>query len=222
MQDLNFRKKRKTPGQKPHRKIKGNKLRFEDPRKKLYFEKKKGRKNAVSIRRALLFLFQAALVCAAAVLLVLFFGYRVSNAGDSMNPALKNGDVVLVNRLVYQIKSPARGDIIVFRPGGNENSHYSIKRVVGLPGETVQIIDGSVYIDGEKAESDIYTSDIEYAGTAEEPVELGEDEYFVIGDSAGVSDDSRTEDVGNVRLEDICGEAWFVASFGEDFGFIRD
>ena len=204
MQDLNFRKKRKTPGQKPHRKIKGNKLRFEDPRKKLYFEKKKGRKNAVSIRRALLFLFQAALVCAAAVLLVLFFGYRVSNAGDSMNPALKNGDVVLVNRLVYQIKSPARGDIIVFRPGGNEKTHYSIKRVVGLPGE------------------DIYTSDIEYAGTAEEPVELGEDEYFVIGDSAGVSDDSRTEDVGNVRLEDICGEAWFVASFGEDFGFIRD
>ena len=222
MQDLNFRKKRKTPGQKPHRKIKGNKLRFEDPRKKLYFEKKKGRKNAVSIRRASLFLFQAALVCAAAVLLVLFFGYRVSNAGDSMNPALKNGDVVLVNRLVYQIKSPARGDIIVFRPGGNEKTHYSIKRVVGLPGETVQIIDGSVYIDGEKAESDIYTSDIEYAGTAEEPVELGEDEYFVIGDSAGVSDDSRTEDVGNVRLEDICGEAWFVASFGEDFGFIRD
>lgn len=222
MQDLNFRKKRKTPGQKPHRKIKGNKLRFEDPRKKLYFEKKKGRKNAVSIRRAMLFLFQAALVCAAAVLLVLFFGYRVSNAGDSMNPALKNGDVVLVNRLVYQIKSPARGDIVVFRPGGNENSHYSVKRVVGLPGETVQIIDGSVYIDGEKAESDIYTSDIEYAGTAEEPVELGEDEYFVIGDSAGVSDDSRTEDVGNVRLEDICGEAWFVASFGEDFGFIRD
>ena len=222
MQDLNFRKKRKTPGQKPHRKIKGNKLRFEDPRKKLYFEKKKGRKNAVSIRWALLFLFQAALVCAAAVLLVLFFGYRVSNAGDSMNPALKNGDVVLVNRLVYQIKSPARGDIIVFRPGGNEKTHYSIKRVVGLPGETVQIIDGSVYIDGEKAESDIYTSDIEYAGTAEEPVELGEDEYFVIGDSAGVSDDSRTEDVGSVRLEDICGEAWFVASFGEDFGFIRD
>ena len=222
MQDLNFRKKRKTPGQKPHRKIKGNKLRFEDPRKKLYFEKKKGRKNAVSIRRAFLFLFQAALVCAAAVLLVLFFGYRVSNAGDSMNPALKNGDVVLVNRLVYQIKSPARGDIIVFRPGGNEKTHYSIKRVAGLPGETVQIIDGSVYIDGEKAESDIYTSDIEYAGTAEEPIELGEDEYFVIGDSAGVSDDSRTEDVGNVRLEDICGEAWFVASFGEDFGFIRD
>ena len=222
MQDLNFRKKRRTPGQKPRRQMKGKKLRFDDRRKKLYFEKKKGRKSVVSIRRAFLFLFQAVLVCAAAVLLVVFFGYRVSNAGDSMSPALKNGDVVLVNRLIYQIKGPARGDIIVFRPGGNENTHYSIKRVVGLPGETVQIIDGSVYIDGEEAEGDIYAADIEYAGTAEEPVELGEDEYFVIGDNTGVSDDSRTEDVGNVRLEDICGEAWFVANFGEDFGFIRD
>ena len=222
MQDLNFRKKRRTPGQKPRRQMKGKKLRFDDRRKKLYFEKKKGRKRVVSIRRAFLFLFQAVLVCAAAVLLVVFFGYRVSNAGDSMSPALKNGDVVLVNRLIYQIKGPARGDIIVFRPGGNENTHYSIKRVVGLPGETVQIIDGSVYIDGEEAERDIYAADIEYAGTAEEPVELGEDEYFVIGDNTGVSDDSRTEDVGNVRLEDICGEAWFVANFGEDFGLIRD
>lgn len=222
MQDLNFRKKRRTPGQKPRRQMKGKKLRFDDRRKKLYFEKKKGRKRVVSIRRAFLFLFQAVLVCAAAVLLVVFFGYRVSNAGDSMSPALKNGDVVLVNRLIYQIKGPARGDIIVFRPGGNENTHYSIKRVVGLPGETVQIIDGSVYIDGEEAEGDIYAADIEYAGTAEEPVELGEDEYFVIGDNTGVSDDSRTEDVGNVRLEDICGEAWFVANFGEDFGLIRD
>lgn len=222
MQDLNFRKKRRTPGQKPRRQMKGKRLRFDDRRKKLYFEKKKGRKRVVSIRRAFLFLFQAVLVCAAAVLLVVFFGYRVSNAGDSMSPALKNGDVVLVNRLIYQIKGPARGDIIVFRPGGNENTHYSIKRVVGLPGETVQIIDGSVYIDGEEAEGDIYAADIEYAGTAEEPVELGEDEYFVIGDNTGVSDDSRTEDVGNVRLEDICGEAWFVANFGEDFGLIRD
>ena len=222
MQDLNFRKKRRTPGQKPRRQMKGKKLRFDDRRKKLYFEKKKGRKRAVSIRRAFLFLFQAVLVCAAAVLLVVFFGYRVSNAGDSMSPALKNGDVVLVNRLIYQIKGPARGDIIVFRPGGNENTHYSIKRVVGLPGETVQIIDGSVYIDGEEAERDIYAADIEYAGTAEEPVELGEDEYFVIGDNTGVSDDSRTEDVGNVRLVDICGEAWFVANFDENFGFIRD
>lgn len=222
MQDLNFRRKRKTPGQKPRRQMKGSKLRFEDRRKKLYFEKKKSGKKSASIRRILGLLFQAALVCAAAVLLVISFGYRVSNAGDSMNPVLKNGDVVLVNRLIYEIKSPSRGDIVVFRPGGNESSHYSIKRIVGLPGETVQIVDGSVYIDGEEADSDIHVSEIEYAGVAEEPVELGEDEYFVIGDNTSVSDDSRMEDIGNVRRSDIFGEAWFVASFGEDFGLIRD
>lgn len=222
MQDLNFRRKRKAPGQKPRRQMKGSKLRFEDRRKKLYFEKRKSGKKSVSIRRILGLLFQAALVCAAAVLLVISFGCRVSNAGDSMRPVLKNGDVVLVNRLIYEIKSPARGDIVVFRPGGNESSHYSIKRIVGLPGETVQIIDGSVYIDGEEADSEIHVSEIEYAGVAGEPVELGEDEYFVIGDNAGVSDDSRMEDIGNVNRSDICGEAWFVASFGEDFGFIRD
>ena len=222
MQELNFRRKRKSPGQKPRRQTKGTKLRFEDRRKKLYFEKRKTGKRPVSIRRVLGLLLQAAVVCAAAVFLSVSFGYRVSNAGDSMNPVLKNGDVVLVNRLIYEIKDPSRGDIVVFRPGGDENSHYSIKRIVGLPGETVQIVDGKVYINGEEADKDIHVSDIAYAGVAEEPVELGEDEYFVIGDNTGVSDDSRTEDVGNVRLEDICGEAWFVANFGEDFGFIRD
>ena len=176
----------------------------------------------MSIRRVLGLLIQAAVVCAAAVFLSVSFGYRVSNAGDSMNPVLKNGDVVLVNRLIYEIKDPSRGDIVVFRPGGDENSHYSIKRIVGLPGETVQIVDGKVYINGEEADKNIHVSDIAYAGVAEEPVELGEDEYFVIGDNAGASDDSRTEDVGNVKADDICGEAWFVTTFGGDFGLIRD
>ena len=136
MQELNFRRKRKSPGQKPRRQTKGTKLRFEDRRKKLYFEKRKTGKRPVSIRRVLGLLLQAEVVCAAAVFLSVSFGYRVSNAGDSMNPVLKNGDVVLVNRLIYEIKDPSRGDIVVFRPGGDENSHYSIKRIVGLPGET--------------------------------------------------------------------------------------
>ena len=83
-------------------------------------------------------------------------------------------------------------------------------------------MDGKVYINGEEADKDIHVSDIAYAGVAEEPVELGEDEYFVIGDNTGVSDDSRTEDVGNVKADDICGEAWFVTTFGGDFGLIRD
>ena len=97
-----------------------------------------------------------------------------------------------------------------------------IKRIIGLPGETVQIVDGNVYIDGEEMKDHIYVSEISYAGIAEEPVELGEEEYFVIGDNAGASDDSRTASIGNVSLDDIYGKVWFAADFGDNFGFVKD
>ena len=71
-----------------------------------------------------------------------------------MKPVLQNGDVVLVNRIVYNATTPKRGDIIVFKPKGNENAHYYIKRIVGLPGETVEIIENNVYIDCEKLVED--------------------------------------------------------------------
>ena len=81
-------------------------------------------------------------------------GTAVSNIGDSMNPVLHNGDIVLVNRLIYDTSTPKRNDIIVFRPNGNENAHASIKRIVGLPGETIQLKDNAVYINGEKLKED--------------------------------------------------------------------
>ena len=153
-----------------------------------------------------------------AVFLVAAFGQRVSTAGDSMAPALRNGDVLLINRAVYHIKSPSRGDIVAFRK--EENGHFSVKRIVGLPGETVQITDGTVLIDGEELTNQIYVSNIEYAGEAEQPVELGEDEYFVIGDNHAASDDSRLPGIGAVTRDEIYGEAWFIVSPGKDFGFI--
>ena len=118
--------------------------------------------------------------------------------------------------LSYQ--SPARGDIVAFRK--EENGHFSVKRIVGLPGETVQITDGTVLIDGEELTNQIYVSNIEYAGEAEQPVELGEDEYFVIGDNHAASDDSRLPGIGAVTRDEIYGEAWFIVSPGKDFGFI--
>lgn len=128
--------------------------------------------------------------------------------GDSMKPVLNNGDVVLVNRMVYNAVKPGRGDIIAFRPGGNENVHYSIKRIVGLPGETVQIQDGKVYIDGEELTKDIYVSDVEYEGIAEQPVELGEGEYFVMGDNQAGSDDRR------MRISEMSAEKISTAKSG--------
>ncbi len=155
-------------------------------------------------------------------MLVFFFGQRVSNAGDSMRPTLQNGDIVLMNRLIYNASKPKRGDVIAFKPNGNENAHYSIKRVVGLPGETVQIKEGTIYINNEEQVKDIYTFEIESPGIAEEPIKLGEGEYFVMGDNHTSSDDSRMADVGNVKREDIYGRVWFVASFGDNFGFVND
>lgn len=162
-----------------------------------------------------------AVICLLAFILVWNLGQRVSMIGDSMSPALKNGDIVLVNRVVYNARRPRRGDVIVFKPKGNENSHYYIKRVIGLPGETVEIIENGIYVNGEKLEETYQTTKLDRAGRASEKIKLDEDEYFVLGDDRENSEDSRDTDVGNVKREYIYGKAWFVLSPRQDFGFIR-
>lgn len=188
--------------------------------KKLQFGKEKGQIDYDLIRTAGQWAFQIALVCLLAFVLVLYFGQRVNNIGDSMRPAIKNGDIILVNRMIYDASKPKRGDIIVFKPNGNENAHSYIKRIIGLPGETVQIKDGKIYINGKKLREEYKTAEITEAGTAGEKLTLGGDEYFVLGDNRQNSEDSRTADVGNVRRSDIQGKAWFNLSPGKNFGFI--
>lgn len=161
------------------------------------------------------------LVCLFAFVYVWFFGQKVSTVGDSMNPVLSNGDAVLVNRIVYNAMRPRRGDVVVFKPGGNKNSHYYIKRIIGLPGETVEIIENGIFIDGERIEEEYETSEISEVGIAAEKIELGENEYFVLGDDRENSVDSRSEDVGNVERKDIYGKAWFVVSPIKHIGFIK-
>ena len=188
---------------------------------KLYFRKKCRSLKTEKVKTAIEWGTEIIVVCILAWMLVSFFGQRVSNAGDSMSPVLKNGDVVLINRIVYDARKPKRGEIIAFRPNGNENAHYCIKRVVGLPGETVQIKDGKVYIDGKVQKKNIYTSDLDFAGIAEKKLTLGETEYFVLGDNGAGSDDSRLADIGNVKREDIGGKVWFVTNIGKNFGFVK-
>ena len=164
---------------------------------------------------------QIAVVLLFAFVFVWYFGQRVSTVGDSMSPMLTNGDVVLVNRFAYNVTSPKRGDIIVFKPKGNENSHYYIKRIIGLPGESVEIIEGSIYINGEKLEEDYTASEINDVGIISEKITLGGDEYFVLGDDRDKSEDSRMADVGNVKRSYIYGKAWFLLSPFDRIGFIR-
>lgn len=125
-----------------------------------------------------------------------------------METTLHNGDNLIVDKLSYRFRDPKRYDIIVFPYKYEENTYY-IKRIIGMPGETLQIKDGYVYIDGEQLTSDIYGNElIEDPQTAEDPVTLGEDEYFVMGDNRNHSMDSRDPSVGVLKKSDLMGRAW--------------
>jgi len=165
--------------------------------------------------------FKISVACLLAFVCVWYFGQQVSTVGDSMKPVLNNGDVVLVNRIIYNATTPKRGDIIIFKPKGNENIHYYTKRIIGLPGESIEIMENRIYIDGEKLEEEYDTTDIDDVGIVDEKIQLAGDEYFVLGDNRASSEDSRNADVGNVKREYIYGKAWFVISPRKDFGWIR-
>ncbi|MBM6949485.1 signal peptidase I [Mordavella massiliensis] len=194
--------------------MRGLRFRRRRRRRRIHFEIR-------MLRPVALWAGKIAIVCLFAFVFVWYFGQRVAVVGDSMSPILSNGDVTLVNRIVYDATAPKRGDIIVFQPKGNENSHYYIKRIIGLPGETVQILEGDIYIDGEKLEEDYEVSEISDPGTAVEEITLAGDEFFVLGDDRENSEDSRMPDVGNVRRSYIYGKAWFVVSPWEHFGFVH-
>ena len=140
------------------------------------------------------------------VALVFAFGIRTSVVGESMEPALSNGQEVLINKIAYQFSSPKQGD--VFRPNGNENAHLSVKRVVATPGDTVQIIQGKVIINGAVYTQD-KAEDTPDPGVAASPITLGADEYFVLGDNRRNSEDSRSANIGNISRGMIEGKAWY-------------
>mgnify|MGYP005768902543 FL=1 len=147
------------------------------------------------------------LAAAAAVCWVLFFE-KARVYGHSMEPALKDGQTVLVDKLAYRLGEPERFDVIVFRDWREEGRYY-MKRIVGLPGETVQIADGRVTIDGVLLEEPSEREEIRDARRASEPVVLGQAEYFVLGDNRNGSSDSRDSDIGNVSAEQIIGRVVF-------------
>ena len=143
-------------------------------------------------------------------LLSTYVTVRTPVVGNSMEPALKDGDHLLLDKLTYRFRDPQRFDIIVFPYGDAEETFY-IKRIIGLPGETVQIDEkGYIYIDGEILYEGYGKEIIKpgNAGIASKPVQLGEDEYFVLGDNRNNSKDSRWESVGKIHRRDITGRAW--------------
>jgi signal peptidase I len=157
-----------------------------------------------------------------AFVIVFSVGMRTSVIGDSMEPVLYNGQEILMNRVIYRLTSPKRGDVIVFLPNGNEHSHYYVKRVVGLPGETIQIKEGRVYIDNVLLDEDEDLDKMIDAGIAQNELTLAADEYFVLGDNRNSSEDSRSGNIGAVKKDDIVGKAWFhMGTTEESMGLIE-
>ena len=159
-------------------------------------------------------------VVALTFLFVQYVGQRTHVNGDSMNNTLQNGDNLIVDKISYRFKDPERFDIIVFPYQYQEDTYY-IKRIIGLPGETVQIEDGIIYIDGEVLE-ETYGKEVMYsAGIASQPMELGEDEYFVLGDNRNNSRDSRDPSVGTIPKDQIIGKAFIRIWPFEKFGILK-
>ena len=138
---------------------------------------------------------------------VTFVGQRTEVSGSSMETTLSDKDQLIVDKMTYRFRDPKRYDIVVFPYQYQDNTYY-IKRIIGLPGETVQILSGMVYIDGVRLDEHYGNEIMENPGIAEEPLTLGEDEYFVLGDNRNNSSDSRASDVGLIHRKDLIGRAW--------------
>ena len=149
------------------------------------------------------------------ILIVLAFTYLMSNyivervvvKNHSMEATLDDGDHVLVDKISYILRDPKRFEVIVFKQNGT--GEELIKRIIGLPGETVVIKNGDIFINGQQIEDYEGLKPPVDAGIASSHITLGPGEYFVLGDNREVSIDSRYEEVGNVTNTRMIGRAIF-------------
>ena len=186
----------------------------------LNFRRKRRKMKLSTAKSAAAWAVEILIVLLVAFVLVYCAGMRVTMVGNSMASTVSDGSQILVNRFIYNVKSPKSGDVIVFLPNGNEKSHYYVKRVIGVPGDKVQIKSGLLYVNGELYDTED-TDTIKNAGVAEEEITVGEDEYLVLGDNRNSSEDSRYANIGNIKKEYIKGKAWFVVRPFKKMGRIR-
>ena len=148
-----------------------------------------------------------------AFIIVYFFGMNTTVSGDSMNPGLLDEQKVLVDRFVYKLSQPSRGDVVIFLPNGNTNTHYYIRRVVAVPGDKVYIDGGILYVNDSP--SDVVTERITDPGLASNEITLEQGTYFVLSDVLSDADDSRSANIGPVESRYIVGKVWLAFSEGD-------
>lgn len=188
----------------------------------LSFYEKESRVNGGLIMEIGTYVFWTVAMALLAFVFIYCFGIRTSVVGVSMQPTLYHGEEILIDRFSYFFSAPKSGDVVVFLPNGNENTHYYVKRVIGVPGDTVLIENGIIYVNEEFYEDKSLYDKIEDGGIAETGIVLGEDEFFVLGDNRNNSEDSRSSNIGVVRREYIIGKAWMHLKYGDQqLGLIK-
>ncbi len=188
----------------------------------LTFYQKEKKIKPYHFKGAFALLFWMAALSFVAFVLCMLFGMKTSVVGDGMLPEFSNSQEVLINKTSYIIFSPKSGDIIAFYPNGNKKSHLYVKRVVAVPGDTIYIEKGHLYVNGYIHKDEGKYESMDFAGILENEVTLKNDEYFVLGDNRNDSEDSRFDDIGLVKKDFIEGRVWFRLK-NDDIktGFVR-
>ena len=184
------------------------------------------RKKKLPVRIVLTILMVILILSLAVLALSPFIAEPVKAESGAMSPSIAITDLVGVNHFAYLLLPPGRGDIILFRTARGEsgdlssNQSASMRRIVGLPGETVQIMDGTVYINGYPLEENYRSGEMTYGGTAASALTLNSDEYFVLADNRSNNFDSRDSTLGPVQGSEIIGKVWVRLQPFEHFGLI--
>ncbi len=178
-----------------------------------YFYKKRKRYSGEGFRELLYWLIGIFVSILLAFVLTYFFGMSTEMCGDSMEPAITDGQRVLVNRFVYKVSQPKPGDVVLFLPNGNTNTNYSVKRVVAVPGDRVYINGGVLYVNDSPSE--YVNGRIADPGMASSEITIGQGEFFVMSDDTLGFDDSRNANIGPVESKYILGKVWIALSEGD-------
>ncbi len=188
--------------------------------KGLTFYQRKKKISVSIVKEVFSYIFIVLFAIFLAAVLTYTFGMSTNVIGVSMEPTLSNGQTIYINRFAYTLSNPKEGDVVVFLPNGNQNTHYYVKRVIAGSGDRVLIEDGICYVNGEVSE--FVTEKVQDGGIAEVEFTVESGEYFCLGDNVNNSEDSRSANIGTVKSKDIIGKAWFyIDSEAEDAGFIK-
>ena len=189
----------------------------EDPRVQEIKQKFENEK----IRNAMHWVFQIVVTLVFAAVVAIRRFQTVTMQESSMEPTISVGDRFFINKAVYKFSSPQRGDMIVFRTSASDDAALHIRRVIGLPGEKIQISGGRILINGEVYKEGRDFPMMTNPGLAATTITLESGQYFVLGDNRNNSEDSRYADIGTVSRRYILGKIWFTCSPFEKLGFTK-